>query len=283
MSHKKISVIVPCYNQVKYLNECLISVLNQTYSDWECIIVNDGSQDHTEKVALEWLEKDIRFRYLFQENQGLCSARNLGISNAVGEFILPLDADDKISSTYLANAIIEFENDSSLKLVYCLAEKFGEESGLWQLPDFNLYNLSQNNLIFCSAVYKKKDWELIGGYDSKMIYGWEDWEFWIAMLKNGGNVKRIEEVGFYYRIKSKSMLDSINYKNANYLSNYLSIKHADFFVKHYGSFKKMKQEVIQITNEYEYKLTSEKFAIDVFCSVFFGFSIFGKYRKPKNN
>lgn len=283
MSYKKVSIIVPCYNQAKYLDECLISILNQTYLNWECIIVNDGSQDATESVAIYWTVKDSRIKYIQKSNSGLSAARNSGITLAQGEFILPLDADDKISPCYVAQAIQEFENDNTLKVVYCFAEKFGNESGRWELPDFSLYNLSQNNLIFCTALYRKKDWELVGGYDVKMIYGWEDWEFWIAMLKNGGNVKRIEQVGFYYRIKSNSMLNTINDKNADYLSDYLSVKHADFFVKYYGSFKKMKQELLQNKNEQEHKLKSEKFAIDVFCSVFFGFSIFGKYRKPKNN
>ena len=281
MSLEKVSIIVPCYNQAQYLDDALQSVLEQTYTNWECIIVNDGSPDSTELTAQEWIVKDCRFKYVFQKNGGLSSARNAGITIAEGEFILPLDADDIISPDYVAHAIQAFENDNSLKVVYCFAEKFGSDSGRWELPNFSLYNLSQNNLIFCTALYRKKDWEFVGGYDVKMIYGWEDWEFWIAMLKNGGNVNRLEEVGFYYRVKSNSMLNTINDKNADYLSDYLSVKHADFFVKYYGSFKKLKQELLQSKNEQEYKLKSEKFAIDVFCSNFFGFSIFGKYKKTK--
>lgn len=107
----KISVVVPCYNQAQYLDECLQSVLNQTYQDWECIIVNDGSPDNTEDVAKSWAEKDTRFIYLSKENGGLSSARNAGIEIAKGEWILPLDADDKIGERYLELAEKEFEND----------------------------------------------------------------------------------------------------------------------------------------------------------------------------
>ncbi|MBE0391144.1 glycosyltransferase family A protein [Flavobacterium sp. PL002] len=281
MITKKVSIIVPCYNQAQYLSEALQSVLKQTYTNWECIIVNDGSPDDTATIANTWIIKDSRFKYLEKENGGLSAARNSGIAIADGEFILPLDADDRISSKYLELAVPEFERDPNLKLVYCKAEKFGDESGNWVLPNFSLYNISQNNLIFCSAIFRKQEWKIIGGYDEKMIYGWEDWEFWIAMLKNGGGVKKLEEVGFYYRVKSNSMLDKTKGLKSDYLSNYLSVKHADFFVEHYGSFKKMQQELEQNRNEYEYKLKSEKFAIDVFCSVFFGFSIFGKYKKSK--
>ena len=91
-----VSVIVPCYNQASYLGETLHSVFNQTYVDWECIIVNDGSTDHTEEIAVLWCEKDSRFRYLYKENGGLSSARNMGIAVSKGEYIQFLDSDDLI-------------------------------------------------------------------------------------------------------------------------------------------------------------------------------------------
>ena len=279
MNNPLVSIIVPCYNQAQYLPEALQSVLDQTYTDWECIIVNDGSPDNTETVAQEWVEKDARFVYLKKENGGLSKARNSGIEMAVGEFILPLDADDLISKDYLSLSLKAFEKDDLLKVVYCKAEKFGNETGKWQLLDFSLENLAINNLIFCSAIFRKKEWQKIGGYDPKMIYGWEDWEFWISMLKNGGKVICLEETGFYYRTKPNSMQTQIKEEQEKYLLDYLSIKHANFFVKQYGSFKKMKQELEQNNLEYEHKLKSEKFIIDVFCSTFFGFSIFGKYNK----
>jgi glycosyltransferase involved in cell wall biosynthesis len=283
MNLKKVSVIVPCYNQAQFLDEALNSALDQSYVDWECIIIDDGSPDNTKEVALRWCNEDKRFIYLKKDNAGLSAARNTGIEIAKGVFILPLDADDKIAKKYIEHAVQSFIEDTSLKVVYCKAEKFGDEDGLWDLPQFSLFNLSRNNLIFPSGMYRKADWQAVGGYDSKMIYGWEDWEFWIALLKNGGNVKQLKEVGFYYRIKSVSMLKQIDQEKGNYLLNYLSVKHADFFVNHYGSFASMNRALIEEKNEQEHKLKSEKFAIDVFCSVFFGFSIFGKYRKPKNN
>ena len=278
MNKPLVSIIVPCYNQAQYLNETLESVLLQTSSDWECIIVNDGSIDNTEKTAQQWCSKDSRFKYVFQENQGLSSARNSGISKAVGELILPLDADDKIAPNYVLLAIEAFEKDQSLKVVYCKAEKFGDENGEWQLPSFSLFNLSRNNLIFCSAFFKKKDWEQVGGYDTSMKHGWEDWEFWIAILKNGGNVKRLEEIGFYYRIKKSSMLKSIDNQKGTEIVQYLSVKHVDFFVKQYGSFKEMEHKFDALKKENEANLKSEKFVIDVFCKRFLGFAIFGKYK-----
>jgi len=269
-----VSLIVPCYNQAQYLDEALQSVSNQTYENWECIIVNDGSTDNTEQTAKAWIEKDNRFSYLFFENKGLSNARNSGIAKAIGEFILPLDADDKIAANYIASAIDAFKKDNTLKVVYCKAEKFGAETGIWTLPDFSLSNLAIKNMIFCSGFFRKKDWELVGGYDSGMIYGWEDWEFWIAVLKNGGNVKCLDEVGFYYRIKSKSMLNQVNHDHSVYLQEYLSVKHADFFVKIFGSFAFLNTKHDTLKKEYEAKFKSEKFVINLFCKTFLGFKIF---------
>src|SRR5687768_10004937 len=89
-----VSIIVPCFNQAEFLNETLQSVLSQTISDWECIIINDGSKDNSEEIALPWVDKDKRFKYLKQENRGVCAARNKGISEANGKYILPLDGDN---------------------------------------------------------------------------------------------------------------------------------------------------------------------------------------------
>ena len=99
--NNKISIIVPCYNQAQYLDECLQSVLEQTYENWECIIVNDGSPDDTEVVAKKWLEKDNRFQYLYKKNGGLSSARNAGIKQAKGVYIQLLDSDDLLQKDKL--------------------------------------------------------------------------------------------------------------------------------------------------------------------------------------
>ena len=277
MSNTIISIIVPCYNQGKYLDDALSSVLSQTYSNWECIIVNDGSTDNTKEIANKWTKKDCRFILFNKLNEGLPKARNFGILKANGDYILPLDADDKINNDYLRLSIESFNNDSNLKVVYCNAEKFGEEKGRWNLPTFSLFNLSRNNIIFTSAMYKKADCLNIGGYDFEMIYGWEDWEFWISMLKGGGKVKQLSYVGFFYRIKSDSMLKNINIEKGKYLLEYMSVKHADFFVKYYGSFVSLDREIKKVHDSYKYKLKSEKFVIDVFCKKFFGFSVFHKY------
>lgn len=274
-----VSIIVPCYNQAQYLNEALQSVLDQTYENWECIIISDGSLDNTQEIAENWVARDNRFKYYYKENEGVSSARNLGIRNSIGEYILPLDGDDKIAKDYIQQAIKAFGNDESLKLVYCKAEKFGDETGNWNLAPFSLKALALDNMIFCSAVYRKKDWEVVGGYDNNMLEGLEDWEFWISFLKNGGNVLCLEITGFYYRIKLVSRQKKLDTVIKDRLFNYLSIKHADFFVQHLGSFGALNNNLIKEREEFSIKLKSEKFVFDLFCKTFFGFTIFGKINK----
>lgn len=229
-----ISVIVPCYNHAKYLVEALDSVFNQSISNWECIIIDDGSTDNTKEISNNWVSKDSRFQYWYIKNSGVVKARNYGISIAKGNYILPLDADDRISKDYMYLALKAF--NKNIKVVYSKAEKFGYVNGFWHLKDFSHFNLAVGNIIFCSAFFRKSDWESIGGYDTNMQNGLEDWEFWINLLKKDGLAHQIDKVCFFYRVNKKSRNSSINYETKEELLNYISIKHSDFFVKQFGSF-----------------------------------------------
>ena len=107
MNNTRVSIIIPCYNQAKYLEETLYSILNQTYSNWECLIVNDGSSDETEQIAKQFTARDKRFNYFFKENGGLSSARNFGLNKSTGTYIQFLDSDDFIDNAKLELSINE--------------------------------------------------------------------------------------------------------------------------------------------------------------------------------
>lgn len=270
---KLVSIIVPCYNQAEYLSETLESIWKQTYKSWECIIVNDGSLDKTNEVARAWVKKDSRFKYFEITNSGVSKARNAGIEQAIGEFILPVDGDDKISSDYLKLAMKVFDKDNLLKVVYCRAEKFGDVSGEWMLEEFSLLGLAHANMIFCSAIFRKSDWVRIGGYDLGMLHGWEDWEFWIAMLKDEGKVYRIDKICFYYRIKERSRNNSFESKK-KILYDYLCIKHPAFFTKYNGSNIELTISCDNKEKQIEHLRKSKKNAINVLTSFLFGFKLF---------
>ena len=89
-----ISVIIAAYNYGKYLSDAFSSLQNQTYSDWECIVIDDGSKDYTREIVAEWIKKDQRIKYYLQKNAGPSAARNNGAEKAQGNYILFLDADD---------------------------------------------------------------------------------------------------------------------------------------------------------------------------------------------
>ncbi len=100
----KISIIVPVYNVEKYLSECIDSIISQTLTDWELILINDGSPDNCDKICLDYVKRDSRIKYVYQKNGGVSSARNKGLSLASGEFLFFMDSDDTISSKFLEHA-----------------------------------------------------------------------------------------------------------------------------------------------------------------------------------
>lgn len=200
-----VSIVVPCYAQAEYLPDALDSVLAQTNTNWECIIVNDGSPDNTEEIADEYCMKDKRFSYLKKENGGLSSARNAGIRNTKGSFIVNLDADDIIDKSYVQLCLAEFAKGCAVQIVYSEAQKFGAVNEKWELAEYSYDRILVTNMIFCSAMFKKEDWEKYGGFDESLKRGSEDWEFWVRILNEGSKVFRIPQILFYYRIKPTSM------------------------------------------------------------------------------
>ena len=201
----RVSVIIPCYNQGIYVAEAIDSVLSQTYQNIEIIVVNDGSTDVQTNQILASLQNE-RIKVITTENQGLAAARNNGISVSTGTYILPLDADDRIAPEYIEQGVKLLDADPGLGIVYCRARLFGEIECEWSLPPYSLEAMLKDNVIFCSGVYRRSDWDEIGGYDTGMIYGWEDYDFWLSIIERGGNVRQLEGHYFFYRVSADSMV-----------------------------------------------------------------------------
>ena len=229
-----ISVVIACYNQGIYLSDALNSLEKQTFQNWEGIIVNDGSTDGTEEIALEYVKKDERFKYVFQENGGVSKARNIGAAQALGTYILPLDADDKLEETYIEKALSHFTHHPETLLVYCQWGFFGEATNHSQVSYKGYAKLLVNNEIFCSSVFRKSDMLRIGGFDEDMHLGLEDWEFYIRLLDEQSIVYQIQEPLFFYRIKaiSKNVTAA---QNIAEVENYIYQKHIRRYSLYYGS------------------------------------------------
>ena len=203
----KISVVIPCYNQGETLLEALESVTVQTFRDHEAIVVDDGSTNPATGEILRSL-KAPETRVIHTVNQGLAAARNNGIEAARGSYILPLDADDRIAPTYLERAAAVLDARPDVGIVYCKAETFGEVQGAWKIPEYSLEQMLLDNIIFCSAMFRKEDWQQVGGFDGAMTHGWEDYDFWLSLIGKGAEVYQIPEVLFFYRVASDSMVRS---------------------------------------------------------------------------
>ena len=232
MRHEFVSIIIPCYNHAMFIEETLRSALASTYSPIEIIIINDGSTDNSEEIAQKYSREFPNIFYISQTNQGPAAARNNGIRSAKGKYILPLDADDRISNDYIEKAVTVLSNNLDVKLVYCEAEFFGERTGKWNLPSFSRKYLARENLIFPTAMYRKSDWEKTGGYDERMTWGWEDWEYWISLLKDGGNAVKLPITGFFYRVRKGSRRKSTNREAKRKTVALINEKHLDFEKKY---------------------------------------------------
>ncbi|HEX7905860.1 MAG TPA: glycosyltransferase [Chitinophagaceae bacterium] len=211
----KISVIIPCYNQAKYLEDAVYSVFNQTYSDFEIVIVNDGSTDHTDEIAKLLFSQFNQIKYIKQENQGLGAARNTGIKNSSGTFIQFLDADDLLSMQKFNKAIKIFANDQETDIVYStyLCFEDGVPNNTWTYSRMELGNDPVTDLI-CEwekslsipvhcFIFKR---EIIGTtlFDLSLP-NHEDWEFHLNIAIKKPEYRFEQESIAYYRIKKTAM------------------------------------------------------------------------------
>lgn len=224
-----VSVVIPCYNHGKYLQETVESVMKSSYTHYEIIIVDDESKDNSLDLAYNLSEKFSQIRVLNQKNSGPARARNHGIKEAEGEIILPLDADDLISSNYIEEGVKILLENPQIKVVYAKARMFGAIEKEWKLKPFSHYNLALDNMIYVSALFRKRDWEKVGGFTESPILVREDWEFWIKMLKSGGLAYQMPFNGFFYRIHSNSRRKSMNNDRKKKEIEYLNTHHKDFF------------------------------------------------------
>jgi glycosyltransferase involved in cell wall biosynthesis len=228
-----VSVIIPCYNCAQYLSETLDSIYAQTYANWECVIVDDGSIDNSGQIAKEYVQKDRRYKYIYQSNKGVSTARNNAIANSSGKYILPLDADDKISAKYAEEAVDVLEKNMDIKLVYCKAEFFGKAKGELDIQPFSIRDFLTENTIFCSSFFRRDDYNTTKGYSEEMTEGYEDWDFWLSLIGDSGKVFLIPRVHFYYRIRENSRNSVIDDSKQKKLRLQLYNRHKDLYDKYF--------------------------------------------------
>lgn len=227
---KTISVIIPCYNYAQYLKECIDSVLAQTYLAHEVIVVSDGSPDIEEMKKVLAGYTDYRITLIEKPNGGLSSARNFGIEQAKGNYIMCLDADDKLIPGALEEHVKLLSNDKSI--AQCALMEFGERHVINVPPETTtLERVMQANTIYCNALFPKQAWVDIGGFDESetMRLGYEDWEAWIRMLAMGYHVNTSDFIALRYRCHEGQMTQATSHPNRQILYKYIYEKHKNLY------------------------------------------------------
>ncbi len=234
---KKVSVITPCYNDGAYIEQTIKSIRAQTYKNWEMIIVDDGSDDVDTVEILEKLECETDIRIIRTNRLRPAGARNAGISVATGEFILPVDADDLIEPTYMECAVEKMISNPKLGIVYCHADLFGEKNGPWELPDYSFDKMLLDNVIFVTALFRRSDWEKVGGFRTSMKHGMEDYDFWLSILELDREVYQFPQVLFHYRIKPSSRTTQFQQS-----ADIVKETYKDIYMQHPNLYEKYKDE-----------------------------------------
>jgi len=225
ISNKKISVIIPCYKYAQYLKECVDSVKYQTYQAHEIIVVSDGSPDNTVELC-----KELGVTCIDKKNGGLSSARNAGIKACTGDYIMCLDADDKLTPAALEEHVNLIKDD--MDIAQCALMEF-EERHVINIPNprTTLERVMQSNTIYCNALFPKKAWIEVGGFDESetMRLGYEDWECWIRMLSAGYNVRTSDFIALRYRVHEGQMTQATAHPKRQILYKYIYEKHRDLY------------------------------------------------------
>lgn len=215
-----VSVITPCYNHGHYLPHAVNSILAQTFTGWEAVIVDDGSTDNTREVAAQFT--DPRIRYIYQENRGLSAARNAGIRAAQGQFLAFLDADDEWEERFLEVCVRALAGQVEMTAAVTLSRFIDENGAVLPRTGGQVVNATRFRdrlleggffppntvLIRAEAVHA------VGLFDEELT-SVEDWDLWLRITADGGNLLSIAEPLARYRVSTGSMSTNAARMHAN--------------------------------------------------------------------
>lgn len=204
-----ISIVLPTYNQAHYLPLALDSIFDQTFKEFELIVVNDGSTDDTSRVLEEYRAR-FDFRVVEQENQGLPRALNAGFAQARGKYYTWTSSDNIMLPTMLEELYSALQGDPSVDVVYAdwyTIDEAGNTVARFQTIDFDRHLLLRQNFVHCCFLFNRECMKKIGDYDPNFIYC-EDWEFWIRVSQHF-KMKRVPRALYKYRVHSGSMTTEI--------------------------------------------------------------------------
>jgi glycosyltransferase involved in cell wall biosynthesis len=203
-----VSIVISCYNRKSFITETLNSCLVQTFKDFEVIVVDDGSTDDSLSEIYPYTILS-NITVIRQKNGGPGSARNRGILNAKGKYILLLDSDDILRSDHLQLMFDAMDNREDVIVTSWLKlwrDDGSVENAPWARVPTSYQDAARQNFCICCSMFSKSSWEKINGFDeNRVLIGREDWEFWIRLYQSGCKVHVIEDYLLLYRIHNNSL------------------------------------------------------------------------------
>lgn len=257
----RVSIVIACYNDLDVV-KAVKHAYEQDYPNKEIIVVNDGSNNETSR-AIASVDHFINIQ-INQKNQGQSRARNNGIGKATGEYILNWDSDDFFEPQFCKNAVEKLNQIDEIKIVTCKARRFNKDGiiDVFSPQGGNLEDFLFSNSALGSAMFRKIEWKECGGYEEDLpILGFEDWEFYIRLLKEGGYAYVIPEVLFNYQVRKNSTTDRIrNLKHEKF--KLIILKHQGLYKGNFNStmdyffslIESLEKEKIKILTQKEYSL-----------------------------
>ncbi len=242
----KISVIIPFYNSGNLILESIESVFNSSYSNFEIIIVDDGSTDLYSLEILENLKKQ-GIIIISQTNKGPGSARNKGVFHSTGEYLLFLDSDNKVKLDYLKHATDILDSANEVGVVYSKPSFFGELSDSedrFISRDFSKDSLLAGNYIDMCSIIRREVFDEVGGFDEhKDLIGWEDWDFWIRISQTDWKFHFIDQELFEYRVRNESLMGASDLIRKEKMLQYLGMKHGYLIHNRYRNYSRLIRKI----------------------------------------
>ena len=228
-----ISIIIPSWNTPRqWLSECISSILAQTWTDWEVILVDDASPTPLTRQDLPEGGLDQRFRIIrHKDNSGPGIARNTAVSQARGDYIFTMDSDDVLEPQILEELYITLSADRSLDCAYAMFKTFGAVETIWEMPVKTDRDMIVDQWMPGPGVLMRKSfYNRVGGYCEENIFrnGNEDWDFWMKAAEKGMSVSRVDKPLYRYRISSESLSNSTTKKTHYRTINRMYEMHREF-------------------------------------------------------
>ena len=221
-----VGIALTTFGNAPFVSDCIASLTSQTFKDWECAVVYNPLECET--VLARATQLDSRYRLIASAPVHPCRARNMAFEHVGSPYCISLDGDDALRLRYVERLFSLISSDPKVTVAHSATEYIGDASGILNPVPYSPRLLAIRNMIVSSAMFRRTDFEGVGGYDEALTTGYEDWELWISLLKHGGDVAFSPFPDFLYRQHASSRSRRMSDDERRAAKEYIFLKHADF-------------------------------------------------------